>query len=376
MRSPEMSFGEKLWQVNWGLLLLLALIGAVGFAVLYSAAGGKMEPWAMRHAVRFGIFVGVLLVIALVDIRIWMQLAYPIYGLALFMLIAVDVLGVIGMGAQRWLDLYFIQLQPSELMKIGLVLAMARYYHHVNIENIGRISHLFVPLALIGAPVGLVIVQPDLGTAMMLVLAGIGIMFVAGVRMWKFLLAGLAVAGAAPIAWSMLREYQQNRILTFLDPERDPLGTGYHITQSKIALGSGGLFGKGFMQGSQAHLNFLPEKQTDFIFTMMAEEFGMAGALALIGLFVCVLLYGFAIALRSRNHFGRMVAMGITITLFLYVFINIGMVMGLLPVVGIPLPLVSYGGTAMLTVLAACGLLVSVYIHRDVVVNRSGGPFG
>lgn len=375
MRAPEMSLGEKLWQINWGLLLLLALIGAVGFAVLYSAAGGKMEPWAMRHAVRFGIFLGLLLVIAMIDIRIWMQLAYPIYGIALVMLIAVDVLGVIGMGAQRWLDLYFIQLQPSELMKIGLVLALARYYHHVNAESIGRITHLFVPLALICAPVGLVMVQPDLGTAMMLILAGIGIMFVAGVRMWKFLLAGLALAGAAPIAWSMLREYQQNRILTFLDPERDPLGAGYHITQSKIALGSGGLFGKGFMQGSQAHLNFLPEKQTDFIFTMLAEEFGMVGALVLIGLFVCVLFYGFAIALRARNHFGRLVAMGITITLFLYIFINIGMVMGLLPVVGIPLPLVSYGGTAMLTVLAACGLLISVYVHRDVTVNRSSAPF-
>lgn len=375
MRSPEMTLGEKLWQVNWGLLLLLSLIGAVGFAVLYSAAGGRFDPWATRHATRFGIFLAMLLVIALIDIRLWLRMAYPIYAVAVLLLVAVDILGVIGMGAQRWLNLYFIQLQPSELMKIALVLALARYYHHVNAENIGRIGHLFVPLAMIGAPVALVMVQPDLGTATMLVLAGIGIMFVAGVRLWKFLVAGVALAGAAPVAWSMLREYQQNRILTFLDPERDPLGTGYHITQSKIALGSGGLFGKGFMAGSQAHLNFLPEKQTDFIFTMLAEEFGMVGALALIGLFVCVLLYGFAIALRSRNHFGRLVAMGITITLFLYVFINIGMVMGLLPVVGIPLPLVSYGGTAMLTVLAACGLLISVYIHRDVTVNRSAAPF-
>ena len=375
MRSPEMTLGEKLWQVNWGLLLLLSLIGAVGFAVLYSAAGGRFDPWATRHATRFGIFLVMLLVIALIDIRLWLRMAYPIYAVALLLLVAVDILGVIGMGAQRWLNLYFIQLQPSELMKIALVLALARYYHHVNAENIGRISHLFVPGAMIAAPVALVMVQPDLGTATMLILAGVGIMFVAGVRLWKFLLAGVTLAGAAPVAWSMLREYQQNRILTFLDPERDPLGTGYHITQSKIALGSGGLFGKGFMAGSQAHLNFLPEKQTDFIFTMLAEEFGMVGALALIGLFVCVLLYGFAIALRARNHFGRLVAMGITITLFLYVFINIGMVMGLLPVVGIPLPLVSYGGTAMLTVLAACGLLISVYIHRDVTVNRSAAPF-
>ena len=374
MRSPELTFGEKLFSVNWGLVLLLTVIAAIGFAVLYSAAGGRLEPWAMRHVVRFGVFVVMALVIALIDIRFWLQFAYPLYGAALALLIAVEILGVIGMGAQRWLDLYFIQLQPSELMKIGLVLALARYYHHVSAENIGHIGHLFVPLLLILAPVALVLLQPDLGTAMMLVVAGGAMMFVAGVRLWKFLLALVAVAAAAPVAWNMMREYQQSRVLTFLDPSRDPLGAGYHITQSKIALGSGGLFGKGYMAGSQAHLNFLPEKQTDFIFTMLAEEFGMVGALALIGLFVCVLLYGFAIALRARNHFGRLLAMGITITLFLYVFINIGMVMGLLPVVGIPLPLVSYGGTAMLTVLAACGLLISVYIHRDVVVNRSAGP--
>lgn len=372
MRSPEMSLSEKIWQINWGLVVLLALISGIGFAILYSAAGGRMEPWALKHIVRFGSCAVLMLVIALIDIRFWLRMAYGIYGAALVMLVAVDIMGVTGMGAQRWLDLYVIQIQPSELMKIGLVLALARYYHNLNVDSIGRMLPILPPLAMIAAPVGLVMIQPDLGTAMMLVFAGGAMLFVAGVRLWKFALAIIAVGGILPIAWGLLHDYQRNRILTFIDPERDPLGAGYHIMQSKIALGSGGLFGKGYMAGTQAGLNFLPEKQTDFIFTMFAEEFGMIGALVLLTLFFCVLLYGYAIALRARTHFGRLVAMGVTITLFLYVFINIGMVMGMLPVVGIPLPLVSYGGTAMLTVLTSYGLLMSVYIHRDVVLSRSG----
>jgi rod shape determining protein RodA len=304
---------------------------------------------------------------------VWLQLAYPIYFAVLLLLAAVDVMGAIGMGAQRWLDLYVIQLQPSELMKVAMVLALARYYHNLNFENIGRVLFVFPPLLIILLPVALVMKQPDLGTALMLVFAGGAIMFAAGVRLWMFAVAALGAGGILPVAWGMLRDYQKQRLLTFLNPENDPLGTGYHITQSKIALGSGGMFGKGFMAGTQGHLNFLPEKQTDFIFTMFAEEFGMVGGIVLLGLFVLVLFYGFAIALRSRNHFGRMLALGISITIFLYLFINIGMVMGVLPVVGVPLPLVSYGGTAMLSVLAGCGLLISAYVHRDVVITRSGG---
>ncbi len=376
MRAPEMTIGEKLWQINWGLILLLAVITAIGFAVLYSAAGGQVNPWAMKHVIRFGVSIVLLLAIALVDIRIWLQLAYPIYFAVLFLLLAVDVMGAIGMGAQRWLDLYVIQLQPSELMKVAMVLALARYYHNLNVENIGRVLFVVPPLLIVMVPVALVMKQPDLGTALMLVFAGGAILFAAGVRLWMFAVAIAGAGAALPIAWGMLREYQKNRIAAFLDPDKDPLGTGYHITQSKIALGSGGLFGKGFMAGTQGHLNFLPEKQTDFIFTMFAEEFGLVGGIVLLALFVCVLLYGFAIALRSRSHFGRLLALGITVTIFLYLFINIGMVMGVLPVVGVPLPLVSYGGTAMLSVLAACGLLISVYVHRDVVITRSGGGPG
>jgi rod shape determining protein RodA len=372
MRAPEMSLGEKLWQINWGLILLLAIIAGIGFAVLYSAAGGRVDPWALKHIIRFGVSLLFLLTIALVDIRVWLQLAYPIYFAVLLLLAAVDVMGAIGMGAQRWLDLYVIQLQPSELMKIALVLALARYYHNLNVENIGRVLYVIPPVLIVLVPVALVMKQPDLGTALMLVFAGGAIMFAAGVRIWMFLVAAIGAGGALPVAWGMLRDYQKQRLLTFLNPENDPLGTGYHITQSKIALGSGGMFGKGFLGGTQGHLNFLPEKQTDFIFTMFAEEFGMVGGIVLLALFVLVLFYGFAIALRSRNHFGRMLALGISITIFLYLFINIGMVMGALPVVGVPLPLVSYGGTAMLSVLAGCGLLISAYVHRDVIINRSG----
>ena len=292
------------------------------------------------------------------------------------LLVAVEVVGSIGMGAQRWINLGIIKLQPSELMKVGLALALARYFHGISTEDVRRIPYLFVPLMLIAMPSALVLKQPDLGTALFLIMMGGAVFFVAGVRLWKFCIVLAATGAAVPIVWSTLRSYQQKRILTFLDPESDPLGAGYHILQSKIALGSGGLFGKGFMQGSQSHLNFLPEKQTDFIFTMMAEEFGMVGGLVLLGLYILIMIYGFAIGLRSRSHFGRLLALGLTSMLFLYVFINIAMVMGLIPVVGVPLPLISYGGTAMLTLMIGFGFLINVYVHRDVTISRTGGGDG
>jgi rod shape determining protein RodA len=281
-------------------------------------------------------------------------------------------MGSIGMGAQRWIDLGFIQLQPSELMKVTLILALARYFHGVGAEEIGRPLRLVLPLMLVALPVALVLKQPDLGTAVMLLMVGGALFFVGGVRIWKFAAVAAAGLGAIPVAWNLLHEYQRQRVLTFLDPESDPLGSGYHILQSKIALGSGGLWGKGLLGGTQSHLNFLPEKQTDFIFTMLAEEFGMAGGLLLLGLFALILVYAFAIGLRSRNQFGRLLAVGIGSNIFLYVFINIAMVMGIIPVVGVPLPLISYGGTAMLAVMFAFGLLISAYVHRDVRISRRG----
>ena len=370
-RGP-MTFGQKLWHFSWPFLLLLCVIAAIGFAMLYSAANGAWEPWASRQAMRFGIGIALMVAIALTDIRLWMRYSYALYFLVLGLLVGVEVIGEIGMGAQRWINLGVIQLQPSEIMKITLVLALARYFHGATLEDIGRPSSLIFPLLLVAAPVVLVLRQPDLGTAIMLGLTAGAIFFLAGVRAWKFGLVAAAVLGAMPVAWSVLHGYQKRRILTFLDPESDPLGAGYHILQSKIALGSGGVLGKGFLRGSQSHLNFLPEKQTDFIFTMLAEEFGMAGGLTLLGLYTLVLVFGFAIALRVRNQYGRLLALGVTATFFVYVFINIAMVMGLLPVVGVPLPLISYGGTAMLSILIGFGFLMSAYVHRDVRISRHG----
>jgi len=257
-------------------------------------------------------------------------------------------------------------------MKVALVLALARYFHSIGPDEIGRVTLLIPPLAMVVAPVLLVLKQPDLGTAVMLLGSGGVLFFLAGVRLWKFAVVLAGAIGAVPLGWHFLHGYQKERVLTFLDPERDPLGTGYHILQSKIALGSGGVLGKGFLEGTQSHLSFLPERQTDFIFTMLAEEFGIVGGLVLLALYTLLLAYGIAIALRSRSHFGRMLAMGITVTFFLYMFVNIAMVMGLIPVVGVPLPLISYGGTALLSILFGFGLVLSVYVHRDVRIGRRG----
>jgi rod shape determining protein RodA len=364
---------NRLAQINWGLVLLLSAVSAIGFAVLYSAANGSVDPWAAKSMLRFVGALGLMLVVAVVvDLRFWYRAAYPIYAIGAVLLIWVDFSGRRGLGAQRWLDLGPISLQPSELMKIGLVMMLARYLHTMSHDEVGRPLRLVGPVLLVLLPAALVLKQPDLGTAMMLFLAAGGMLFLAGVRLWKFGLVTLAAAAMAPVAWRFLREYQKNRILTFLNPENDSLGAGYHIMQSKIALGSGGTWGKGFMAGTQSHLDFLPEKQTDFIFTMFAEEFGLAGGVVLLGLYALILAYGFAIGLRSRNQFGRLLALGLTLNMFLYVFINTAMVMGLIPVVGVPLPLISYGGTAMLTMMFGFGLILSVSIDRDLKLNRHG----
>jgi rod shape determining protein RodA len=370
LRDFEMTVVQKIGQISWVLVTLVCLVAGIGFAMLYSAADGSFEPWAQRQMIRFCVGLWALFTIALVDIRLWLRWAYVIYAVSVALLVGVEVMGTIGMGAQRWIDLGVFQLQPSELTKISLVLALARYFHGLTVEDVRRPTVLLPPLAMVALPVALVLKQPDLGTAVLLVAGAGAIFFLAGVRLWKFALVIAAAGGAVPLAWNFLRDYQKERILTFLDPERDPLGAGYHILQSKIALGSGGTFGKGFMQGTQSHLSFLPERQTDFIFTMLAEEFGMVGGLAMLGLYTLLLAYGVAIALRCRNHFGRLLAMGVTTTVFLYVFINVAMVTGLIPVVGVPLPLISYGGTAMMTIMVAVGLLMSVYVHRDVEIAR------
>jgi rod shape determining protein RodA len=369
---PRLTLAGKLLSLNWGLVLLLGLVAGVGIAMLYSAANGSWSPWAAKQAMRFAVAALIMLGVALVDLRTWLKISYGFYGVAFLLLIAVEVRGAIGMGAQRWIDLGLIQIQPSELMKVATMMALARYFNGLSAEEIAKPLRLLVPAAIVLVPAVLVLKQPDLGTAMMLVLGGGAIFFLAGVRLWKFALVLAGGLGAVPVAWRFMRDYQKNRIYTFLDPENDPLGAGYHSLQSKIAIGSGGMTGKGFLHGTQSHLSFLPERQTDFIFTMLAEEWGLIGGLVLLGLYVLVLVYGYAIAFSSRNHYGRLLALGITTNLFLYVFINTAMVMGLIPVVGVPLPLISYGGTAMLTVMCSMGLLMSVYIHRDTRIGRFG----
>lgn len=376
-RQQEMTLLQKLRNINWLLVLLICITASYGFAMLYSAAGGSVDPWVTRQSARFGMGLVMMLVVALVDLRFWMRIAYPFYGIALGLLIAVDILGTIGGGAQRWLSLGPVNLQPSELMKVALILTLARYYHGLTPEDVGRLRYLFVPFLLMLMPVGLVLIQPDLGTAMLLLMGGFTVMLLSGVRWWVFGTLGAAALAAMPVFWANLRDYQKDRVFTFLNPERDPLGTGYHILQSKIALGSGGVWGKGFMQGTQSHLNFLPEKQTDFIFTTLAEEMGMVGGLLLLALYIGILVLGFAIALRARHTFGRLLAGGLITVFFVYLFINIAMVMGLLPVVGVPLPLISYGGSAMVTILLGFGFILSVYVHRDLQIpKRPGGdPF-
>lgn len=366
----------KLRRIPWSFLLLLSAIAAIGAAMLYSAGNGSIEPWAVRHCARFAMGLTLLVAAALTDVRLWLRYAYGFYAVALVLLAAVEVAGSVGMGAQRWIDLGVIKLQPSELMKVALVLALARYFHGVGANEIGRPWKLIVPLMMVGAPAALVLKQPDLGTALMLLASSGVVFFVAGVRLWMFAVVAGAGLAAAPVAWQFLHDYQRQRVLTFLDPATDPLGSGYHILQSKIALGSGGVFGKGFLQGSQSHLNFLPEKQTDFIFTMFAEEMGMVGAVVLLLLYGLVLAYCFTVALAARNQFGRLLVIGLAMTFFLYVFINMAMVMGLIPVVGVPLPLISYGGTAAVTIMIGFGLIMAVHVHRDVVISRHGSEQG
>jgi rod shape determining protein RodA len=360
---------HKLADINWTLVILITLVACFGFAGLYSAAGGGFSPWAAPQMVRFFAGLLLLLTIACVDLRVWMGIAYPAYAVSILLLVAVEIAGRVGMGAQRWLELGPLALQPSEPMKITLMLALARYLHGLGPDDVSRPLRLFAPLLMIFAPAVLVLMQPNLGTATLLVVGGAMLLFLAGLS-WRWIAStAVAVAVAIPSAWFfLLHDYQKLRVLTFLNPDADALGAGWNTAQAKIALGSGGLLGKGFLMGTQSRLNFLPEKQTDFIIAIIGEEFGFFGMMLLLGLFAAVIWNGVQISLTARSHFGRLLAMGITLNFFLYIMINGLMVMGLIPVVGIPMPLVSYGGTAMMTVMIGFGLLMCVHVHRQVTV--------
>jgi rod shape determining protein RodA len=364
----ETSFGltSKLWQISWSYVILLCVLAGVGYAALYSAGGGSPEPYASKHILRFAFGLTLMLSIALVDIRFIARFAWPAYAMGIALLLLVMRMGHVGKGAQRWIELGGTQWQPSEFMKIALVLALAAWFHRASWERMGNPLFLIPPALAVLVPVGLILKEPNLGTAVITAIVGATVFLGAGVRWWKVLLVVGCVGAVTPIAYSHLHDYQRQRIITFLNPESDPLGAGYNIIQSKIALGSGGMWGKGFLQGTQSHLNYLPEKQTDFIFTMYAEEFGFVGGLALMGLLCLIVLGGMAMAVRCRHQFGRLVALGISMNFFMYVFVNVAMVMGAIPVGGVPLPLVSHGGSAMIMVMIGFGLLMSVYVHRDV----------
>ena len=368
----RLSLGEKLASMPWGLVMIVTMISAIGLMMLYSAAGGNLEPWALKQMIRFAIGFVLMLAIATVPIRFWYSASYFIYAFALILLIVVKFQGSIGMGAQRWLDIGLVRVQPSEIMKFALIMALGRFFDQRGNDGSGQWFTMVVPVLLLLAPVGLIVVQPDLGTAMILIMACGMIFFVIGISWW--ILGGglLSMVAIAPVAWHYLHDYQRARILVFLDSSRDPLGTGYNIIQSKIAIGSGGWTGKGFLQGTQSHLNFLPEKQTDFIFTMLGEEFGFLGSLFVLILYAILLYYGYRIVSRVSSRYARIVAIGIVGFMFLSIFVNIGMVMGMIPAKGVPLPFLSYGGTSLVVTLCGMGLLMNLWIHRDARLGPGG----
>ncbi len=369
--EPDFGLIAKLWRVNWLFVLLLCALAAVGYAAQYSAAGGSAEPYAAGHLLRFAAGLVMMLCMAMVDIRLIARLSWAVYGCSVALLVMVLRFGHVGKGAQRWLDIGGLQMQPSELAKIGLAMVLAYWFHRATWERIGNPLFLVPPALMIAVPVGLILKEPNLGTGVITGVVGASVILAAGIRWWQVAAVALPVPLVVQYALSHLHDYQRARITTFLNPESDPLGAGYNIIQSKIALGSGGLWGKGFLHGTQGHLDFLPEKQTDFIFTMVAEEFGLVGSLAVLGLLMAIIAGAMGIALRCRHQYGRLLALGVGVNFFMYVFVNIAMVMGVIPVGGVPLPLVSHGGSAMLTVMFGFGLLLSVHVHRDVVFGEA-----
>jgi len=364
----------KIGEIDWVFVFLVCAIAGIGGMMLFSIANAHWEPWAARQMIRFGVCLVMMLALALVDIRVWFASAYPVYAIALLLLMAVPVVGEVSLGARRWMNLHVVRIQPSEIMKIGLVLALARYYHGITAAEAKWSWKLVAPVLMILIPVGLVAKQPDLGTAILLALTGAAVMILAGLDM-KVIVAGVlaGLVAVPPFVMFVMHGYQRDRILTFLHPEQDPSGAGYHILQSEIALGSGGLLGKGFGLGSQSQLDFLPEKHTDFIFATLAEEFGFVGCFVVLALFCTVILIALRTASLSHSHFGRLAASGVVATFALYVFLNAAMVMGLAPVVGIPMPLLSFGGTVMITVMIGFGLVQSVRIHRYTEVSSGKG---
>jgi len=357
---------QKIKHLNYLLIFLLILLSFIGAAGLYSAADGSYQPWASRHLIRFYVFLLMAIVISIIDIKLIYKYCYLFFIISLLLLISVEIIGVLGKGATRWIRIFGLSVQPSELVKITIILALAKFYHDIKFENVKKISYLFFPFLILVIPFIFVLIQPDLGTSLSIIMLGIFILFLAGIRLWKFILGFIATIISIPILLQFIKPYQKERIISFLNPENDPLGQGYQLIQSKIALGSGGATGKGFLQGTQSYLEYLPEKQTDFIFTLIGEEFGFLGTIFIISLFILLIAVCYFISIKCFHSFGKILVLGVASNIFIYVFMNIAMVSGLLPVVGIPLPLISYGGSVMLSIMISMGLILNVDLNYNL----------
>ena len=368
-----MTFSEKLNRFSWGLFIPMCLVLAVSIVVLYSAGGGAWRPFALSQMGKIAVGFVIFFFAAFTNIKTWIKSAYLIYAVALVMIILVTFVGHTGMGAQRWLNLGFVHIQPSELIKIALVLALGRYFAWMNSVELSQIKNYIVPAAMLLVPFGLIVMQPDLGTALSLGMITVGIFYIVGAQKKWFIIAAILGLMAAPVVWfGGLHDYQRMRIITFVNPDHDAQGAGYQINQAKIAFGSGGMLGKGYMNGSQSQQSFLPEKQTDFIFTMLGEEFGFAGAFALIALYTLIILVLFWCAKTCRNRFGQLICFGFMLNFFIYYFINISMVLGLMPTVGVPLPLMSFGGSSLVALMFGFGLCQNAHIHKDQQLSAKG----
>ena len=362
---------SKIRNLNYLLLFLILLITFIGAAGLYSAAGGSYEPWASKHLIRLLALMILSIIIAFIDLKLIYKYAYLIFIFSLLLLLSVEIVGVLGKGATRWISIFGFSLQPSELVKISIILALSRFYHDLKYEDIKKISNLFFPFLILSIPFVLVVIQPDLGTALSIVILGVSILFACGLRLWKFFLGIFVIIFSVPLLLNFLKPYQRDRVISFLNPEDDALGSGYQLIQSKIALGSGGFSGKGFLEGTQSYLQYLPEKQTDFIFTLIGEEFGFIGTIFVIFLFLLLISICFYISIKSNHVFGRILSIGVGTNIFIYVIMNISMVSGLMPVVGIPLPLVSYGGSAMLAIMISIGLVLNTELNANIKKLRN-----
>ena len=367
--QSSLNFRDKILSIDYILVFSILILGIVSMFAMYSTDGGEFKYHTNSHILRFFVFFGMFFVVSFIKIRLWHDTSYLIYIGIFILLLGVKYFGLTSSGSKRWLDLYFMNLQPSELMKIGLILFLAKYYHRISIENINQLRFLFLPIVVLVAPIILVATQPDLGTALLIAAGGLTVAWLAGVRVKFFAFSGLAFLALLPIAISFLKPYQKSRILTFLNPERDPLGAGYQIIQSKIAIGSGGLFGKGFLQGSQSYLDYLPEKHTDFIFTLFSEEFGFFGSLFILSLYAVIVWRILRIGNLTRSNFGKLYCYSFGTAFFLYVVVNMMMVLGLLPIVGSPLPIMSYGGSSMMAIMMGLGIVMSCKVYKDTPVN-------